>query len=149
FSAQLESHKQRIVELENTVFPNDASYSTYESYDAFQENQDSHRESHEEMYNWNDADRTSAPKQQSSTLNMIMHISPETSFSHDGPANVLSSRHIPFSTSAVLQPKYAPHHSQPIDFNKELDSITSTQQIIHSQLDFILTKLDGLSPSQE
>ncbi|CAB5183888.1 unnamed protein product [Rhizophagus irregularis] len=95
------------------------------------------------MYNWNDADRTSAPKQQSSTLNMIMHISPETSFSHDGPANVLSSRHIPFSTSAVLQPKYAPHHSQPIDFNKELDSITSTQQIIHSQLDFILTKLDA------
>jgi hypothetical protein len=75
-----------------------------------------------------------------------MNISPDTSFSHDGPANVLTTRHVPFPTSAVLQPRRLHDSSQPINFNKELIDITSTQQLIHEQLGSILTKLDGISP---
>ena len=75
-----------------------------------------------------------------------MQISPDTSFSQDGPANVISSRHVPFPTSTVLQPRRTQNTSQPIDYNKELSDITSTQQIIHQQLSSIVSKLDSISP---
>src|SRR6185369_5541441 len=78
---------------------------------------------------------------------LIMQSSPDTSFSQDGPANVLSSRHVAFPTSDVLQPRRPQAKSQPIDFHKELDSLTSTQELIHGQLGSILTKLDGISSS--
>ncbi|PKY49781.1 hypothetical protein RhiirA4_465899 [Rhizophagus irregularis] len=119
FSAQLESHEYRIVELEKT-----------ES---------------EDIYNWDDAIKvaTKLPPSRS----MIMQISPDTSFSHDAPANILSSRHVPFPSAEVLQPRRPQTVSQPIDFHKELNSLTSTQDLIHGQLGSILTKLDGLSPS--
>jgi hypothetical protein len=147
FSAQLESHEYRIAELEQTVFPDTAPDRTYESYDNFQESRPPHHDA-QDLYNWDDADKVSMhahklPPSQS----MIMQISPDTSFSHDGPTNVLSSRHLPFPSSTVLQPRRVPESPQPIDFNKELLDLTSTQQVIHGQVGSILKKLDSLSPS--
>ncbi|CAB4431761.1 unnamed protein product [Rhizophagus irregularis] len=143
FSAQLESHEYRIVELENSVYPNNNPNSSYENFESYQDNHEERQES-DELYNWDDADRvtTKLPPSRS----MIMQISPDTSFSHDAPANVLSSRHIPFLTSEVLQPRRPQTASQPINFHKELDNLTSTQELIHSQLGSIMSKLDGLSP---
>ncbi|PKY63063.1 hypothetical protein RhiirA4_432918, partial [Rhizophagus irregularis] len=143
FSAQLESHEYRIVELENTVFPDTNPQSSYENFESYQDNQELRQES-DELYNWDDADRvtTKLPPSRS----MIMQISPDTSFSHDAPANVLSSRHLPFPTSEVLQPRRPQTVSQPINFHKELDNLTSTQELIHGQLGSIMSKLDGLSP---
>ncbi|PKY55347.1 hypothetical protein RhiirA4_474718 [Rhizophagus irregularis] len=143
FSAQLESHEYRIIELENTVFPDANLQSSYENFESYQDNHEERQES-DDLYNWDDADRvtTKLPPSRS----MIMQISPDTSFSHDAPANVLSSRHIPFPTSEVLQPRRPQTVSQPINFHKELDSLTSTQELIHSQLGSIMSKLDGLSP---
>ncbi|CAB4437108.1 unnamed protein product [Rhizophagus irregularis] len=88
FSAQLESHEYRIVELENTVYFDNSPTSTYEQFDDYQA---------DETYNWDDADRV--PHKLLPSRSLIMQISPDTSFSHDGPANVLSSRHVFFPTS--------------------------------------------------
>ncbi|PKY57189.1 hypothetical protein RhiirA4_478089 [Rhizophagus irregularis] len=121
-------------ELENTVFPDNNPSSTYEHFDAYQENQ-AQRQKPDEIYNWDDADKV--PTQVHKLL------------SHDGPANVLSSRHIPFPTSDVLQPRRLQNVTQPIDFNKELNDLTSTQQLIHGQLGSILTKLDGTAFDQD
>ncbi|CAB4420661.1 unnamed protein product [Rhizophagus irregularis] len=145
FSAQLESHEYRIVELENTLYPNANPQSSYENFESYQDNhEDEERQKSNELYNWDDADgvTTNLPPPRS----MIMQISPDTSFSHDAPANVLSSRHIPFPTSEVLQPRRAQTTSQPINFHKELDNLNSTQDLIHGQLGSIMAKLDGLSP---
>ncbi|PKY59783.1 hypothetical protein RhiirA4_482811 [Rhizophagus irregularis] len=143
FSAQLESHEYRIAELESSVYPDANPHSSYENFESYQDNQEERQES-DEIYNWDDADRvaTKLPPQRS----MIMQISPDTSFSHDAPANVLSSRHIPFPTSEVLQPRRPQPVSQPINFHKELDNLNSTQELIHGQLGSIMSKLDGLSP---
>ncbi|PKY46083.1 hypothetical protein RhiirA4_420363 [Rhizophagus irregularis] len=143
FSAQLESHEYRIAELENSVYPDANPHSSYENFESYQDNQEERQES-DEIYNWDDADRvaTKLPPQRS----MIMQISPDTSFSHDAPANVLSSRHLSFPTSEVLQPRRPQTVSQPINFHKELDNLTSTQELIHGQLGSIMSKLDGLSP---
>ncbi|CAB4426971.1 unnamed protein product [Rhizophagus irregularis] len=143
FSAQLESHEYRIVELENTVYPDNNAQSSYENFESYQDNHEERQES-DELYNWDDADRvtTKLPPRRS----MIMQISPDTSFSHDAPANVLSSRHLPFPTSEVLQPRRPQVVSQPINFHKELDNLTSTQELIHGKLGSIMSKLDGLSP---
>ncbi|CAB4435484.1 unnamed protein product [Rhizophagus irregularis] len=143
FSAQLESHEYRIAELENTVYPDTNAQSSYENFESYQENREERQES-DELYNWDDADRvtTKLPPPRS----MIMQISPDTSFFHDAPANVLSSRHLPFPTSEVLQPRHPLTVSQPINFHKELDNLTSTQELIHGQLGSIMSKLDGLSP---
>ncbi|CAB4403469.1 unnamed protein product [Rhizophagus irregularis] len=144
FSAQLESHEYRIVELENTVYPEANPQSSYENFESYQDNQEARQES-DELYNWDDADKVTTKLPPSRSV--IMQISPDTSFSHDAPANVLSSRHIPFPTSEVLQPRRPQNISQPINFHQELDSLTSTQELIHGQLGSILTRLDGLSPS--
>ncbi|CAB4431603.1 unnamed protein product [Rhizophagus irregularis] len=143
FSAQLESHEYRIAELESTVYPDANPVSSYENFESYRDNQEVHQES-DELYNWDDVDRvaTKLPPSRS----MIMQISPDTSFSHDAPANVLSSRHLPFPTSEVLQPRRPQTISQPINFHKELDNLTSTQELIHGQLGSIMSKLDGLSP---
>ncbi|PKY51754.1 hypothetical protein RhiirA4_468978 [Rhizophagus irregularis] len=143
FSAQLESHEYRIAELESSVYPDANPHSSYENFESYQDNQEERQDS-DEIYNWDDADRvaTKLPPQRS----MIMQISPDTSFSHDAPANVLSSRHIPFPTSEVLQPRRPQPVSQPINFHKELDNLNSTQELIHGQLGSIMSKLDGLSP---
>ncbi|CAB4403338.1 unnamed protein product [Rhizophagus irregularis] len=143
FSAQLESHEYRIVELENTVYPEANPQSSYENFESYQDNQEARQES-DELYNWDDANKVTTKLPPSRSV--IMQISPDTSFSHDAPANVLSSRHIPFPTSEVLQPRRPQNVSQPINFHKELDSLTSTQELIHGKLGSILTKLDGLSP---
>ncbi|PKY58875.1 hypothetical protein RhiirA4_481156 [Rhizophagus irregularis] len=143
FSAQLESHEYRIAELENTVYPDTNPQSSYENFESYQDNQEE-RQNSDKLYNWDDADRvtTKLPPSRS----MIMQISPDTSFSHDAPANVLSSRHLPFPTSEVLQPRRPQTVSQPINFHKELDNLNSTQDLIHGQLGSIMAKLDGLSP---
>ncbi|CAB4407472.1 unnamed protein product [Rhizophagus irregularis] len=143
FSAQLESHEYRIVELENSVYPDANPQSSYEDFASYQKNHEERQES-DELYNWDDADgiATKLPPSRS----MIMQISPDTSFSYDAPANVLSSRHIPFPTSEVLQPRRPQTVSQPINFHKELDNLNSTQDLIHGQLGSIMAKLDGLFP---
>ncbi|PKY55843.1 hypothetical protein RhiirA4_475611 [Rhizophagus irregularis] len=148
FSAQLKSHEYRIVELENTVYPDNNQPSSYENFDSYKDNQEMRQEP-EDTYNWDDADGIPAQTHKlppSRSLIMNMNISPDTSFSQDGPVNVLSSRHVPFPTSEVLQPRRLQPVSQPIDFHKELNNLTSTQGLIHGQLDSILTKLNGLSP---
>ncbi|PKY56868.1 hypothetical protein RhiirA4_477470 [Rhizophagus irregularis] len=145
FSAQLESHEYRIAELENTVYPDNNPNSIYENFDTYQENQ-YQRQGSDDMYNWDNADKTPAHEHKIlPSGSLIMQISPDTSFSHDGPANVLSTKHVLLPTSEVLQPRRLQDFSQPINFNKELNDLTSTQQLIHGQLGSILTKLDGMS----
>ncbi|CAB4416198.1 unnamed protein product [Rhizophagus irregularis] len=56
FSAQLESHEYRIVELENTVYPEANPQSSYENFESYQDNQEARQES-DELYNWDDADK--------------------------------------------------------------------------------------------
>ncbi|PKY60690.1 hypothetical protein RhiirA4_484664, partial [Rhizophagus irregularis] len=132
------------IQLENTVYPDASPHSSYENFESYQENQEGRQDS-DELYNWDDADKvaTKLPPRRSN----IMQISPDTSFSHDTPANVLSSRHVPFPTPEVLQPRRPQTVSQPINFHKELDNLTSTQELIHGKLGSIMSKLDGLSPS--
>jgi hypothetical protein len=147
FSAQLESHEYRIVELENTVYPDNNPQSSYENFETYQGHHDVHQDSNE-LYNWDDVDKNAAHTTKlPAPRSLIMQSSPDTSFSQDGPANVLSSRHVAFPTPDVLQPRRPQATSQPIDFHKELNSLTSTQELIHGQLGSILTKLDGISSS--
>ncbi|PKY38228.1 hypothetical protein RhiirA4_414004 [Rhizophagus irregularis] len=144
FSAQLESHEYRIAELENTVYPDTNPHSSYGNFESYQDNQEQRLES-DEIYNWDEADRVATKLPPSRSV--IMQTSPDTSFSHDAPSNVLSSRHLPLPTSEVLQPRRPQTISQPINFHKELDSLTSTQELIHNQLGSVLAKLDNLSPA--
>ncbi|PKY57038.1 hypothetical protein RhiirA4_477812, partial [Rhizophagus irregularis] len=134
--------RQQIVELSKTIRLMD------ERIDWFSAQLESHEYRIAELENsvYPDANphssvATKLPPQRS----MIMQISPDTSFSYDPPANVLSSRHVPFPTSEVLQPRRPQTVSQPINFHKELDNLTSTQELIHGQLGSIMSKLDGLS----
>ncbi|PKY60873.1 hypothetical protein RhiirA4_431433, partial [Rhizophagus irregularis] len=143
FSAQLESHEYRIVELENSVYPDANRQSSYENFESYQDNQEERQDS-DELCNWDDVDKV--PTKLPPSRSMIMQISPDTSFSHDTPANVLSSRHIPFPTSEVLQPRRPQTALHPINFREELVNLTSTQDLIHGQLGSIMSKLDGLSP---
>ncbi|PKY54775.1 hypothetical protein RhiirA4_473771 [Rhizophagus irregularis] len=122
FSAQLESHEYCIAELELTVFPQDNPNTTYESYDTYQDNADLRQES-QVFDNWDEAD-----------------LAPTTC--KLPPSR--SARSLPIINS--FAPRRTQNSSQPIDFNKELYDITSTQQLIHGQLGSILTKLDGISP---
>ncbi|CAB4437123.1 unnamed protein product [Rhizophagus irregularis] len=140
------THEYQIVEVKNTVYPDANPQSSYENFDTYQDNQEMRQEP-EELYNWDDVDRVPMNTHKlPPSRSLIMQISPDTSFSQDGPANVLSSQHVPFPTSEVLQPRRPQTVSQPIDFHKELNSLTSTQELIHGQLGSILTKLDGISP---
>ncbi|PKY56800.1 hypothetical protein RhiirA4_428511, partial [Rhizophagus irregularis] len=139
------THEYQIVEVKNTVYPDANPQSSYENFDTYQDNQEMRQEP-EELYNWDDVDRVPMNTHKlPPSRSLIMQISPDTSFSQDGPANVLSSQHVPFPTSEVLQPRRPQTVSQPIDFHKELNSLTSTQELIHGQLGSILTKLDARS----
>lgn len=99
------------------------------------------------MNNWDEPSNAPQQESQQPTPNELMELSPDTSFTQDGSSTLLQSRHAPLPTPIVLQPRRPLVPSQPIDFNKELHNITSTQSSLHSQLGFILTKLDSLSPS--
>ncbi|PKY41784.1 hypothetical protein RhiirA4_416937 [Rhizophagus irregularis] len=138
FSAQLESHEYRIVELENTVYFDNSPTSTYEQFDDYQA---------DETYNWDDADRV--PHKLLPSRSLIMQISPDTSFSHDGPANVLSSRHMSATHpgSSPLNPLFRTLHEQQFEDLCEIDQNTfvpsstfrSSSSGSLSQLDYIWT----------
>ncbi|PKB94702.1 hypothetical protein RhiirA5_438206 [Rhizophagus irregularis] len=101
------------------------------------------------MNNWDGPNHTSPPHRRYDFMpTPLIQVSPKTSFSYNDPSSILSSRHALFPTLSVLTPTRVYNSSQLINFNKELDSITSTQQVFHNQFGSILTKLDSLSPSQ-
>ncbi|PKC54366.1 hypothetical protein RhiirA1_477445 [Rhizophagus irregularis] len=78
FSTQLVDHSSRIEKLEAAYQP-DLWY-----------------ESHEDMNNWDNPSSAPLPEQQSSLPNVLMHLSPNTSFSYDENSTILPFRHVPF-----------------------------------------------------
>ncbi|POG63621.1 hypothetical protein GLOIN_2v1783829 [Rhizophagus irregularis DAOM 181602=DAOM 197198] len=75
FSTQLVDHSFRIEKLEAAYQP-DLWY-----------------ESHEDMNNWDNPSSAPPPEQQSSLPNVLMHLSPDTSFSYDENSTILPFRH--------------------------------------------------------
>ncbi|CAB4460949.1 unnamed protein product [Rhizophagus irregularis] len=61
-------------------------------------------ESHEDMNNWDNPSSAPLPEQQSSLPNVLMHLSPNTSFSYDENSTILPFRHVPLDSLSGLSP---------------------------------------------
>ncbi|GBC48169.2 hypothetical protein GLOIN_2v1783829 [Rhizophagus irregularis DAOM 181602=DAOM 197198] len=98
FSTQLVDHSFRIEKLEAAYQP-DLWY-----------------ESHEDMNNWDNPSSAPPPEQQSSLPNVLMHLSPDTSFSYDENSTILPFRHVPFLYQLVQQDPIPADSSDRINF---------------------------------